>query len=82
MKYPDRQYRSQSDLPLFSQPFIAGDSRSPFNEAPIHDAALKSLGEGLYTIDINGLVTSMNQAAEQLVGFGPSPNCAARRCTT
>jgi PAS domain S-box-containing protein len=33
------------------------------------EAALKSLGEGLYTLDTNGLVTSMNPAAEELLGW-------------
>ncbi len=37
--------------------------------AEFDEAALKSLGEGLYTIDINGLVTSMNPAAEELFGW-------------
>ncbi|HYU45575.1 MAG TPA: PAS domain S-box protein [Terriglobales bacterium] len=33
------------------------------------EAAMKSLGEGLYTIDENGLVTTMNPAAEELFGW-------------
>ncbi|MBI5676419.1 MAG: PAS domain S-box protein, partial [Nitrospirae bacterium] len=33
------------------------------------EAALKSLGEGLYTIDDKGLVSSMNPAAEELFGW-------------
>ncbi len=37
--------------------------------AEFDEAALKSLGEGLYTIDTNGLVTSMNPAAEELFGW-------------
>jgi PAS domain S-box-containing protein len=37
--------------------------------AEFDEAALKSLGEGLYTIDSNGLVTSMNPAAEELFGW-------------
>ena len=37
--------------------------------ADFDEAALKSLGEGLYTIDTQGLVTSMNPAAEQLFGW-------------
>jgi PAS domain S-box-containing protein len=37
--------------------------------AEFDEAALKSLGEGLYTMDTNGLVTSMNPAAEELLGW-------------
>ncbi|HEX9111145.1 MAG TPA: PAS domain S-box protein [Terriglobales bacterium] len=37
--------------------------------AAFDEAAMKSLGEGLYTIDENGLVTSMNPAAEELFGW-------------
>ncbi len=37
--------------------------------AEFDEAALKSLGEGLYTMDTNGLVTSMNPAAEELFGW-------------
>jgi PAS domain S-box-containing protein len=37
--------------------------------ADFDEAALKSLGEGLYTLDTNGLVTSMNPAAEELFGW-------------
>jgi PAS domain S-box-containing protein len=37
--------------------------------AEFDEAALKSLGEGLFTIDTNGLVTSMNPAAEELFGW-------------
>ena len=37
--------------------------------AEFDEAALKSLGEGLYTTDTNGLVTSMNPAAEELFGW-------------
>ncbi|MBI5546490.1 MAG: PAS domain S-box protein [Deltaproteobacteria bacterium] len=33
------------------------------------EAAMRSLGEGLYTIDGSGLVTSMNPAAEELFGW-------------
>jgi len=37
--------------------------------AEFDEAALKSLGEGLITIDTGGLVTSMNPAAEKLFGW-------------
>ena len=37
--------------------------------AAFNQAALKSLGEGLYTIDCQGLVTFMNPAAEELFGW-------------
>jgi PAS domain S-box-containing protein len=37
--------------------------------AAFNEAALRSLGEGLYTIDDKGLVTSMNPAAEELFGW-------------
>src|SRR3974390_2156006 len=37
--------------------------------ATFNKAALKSLGEGLYTIDTQGLVTFMNPAAEELFGW-------------
>jgi PAS domain S-box-containing protein len=37
--------------------------------ATFNKAALKSLGEGLYTIDIQGLVTFVNPAAEELFGW-------------
>jgi PAS domain S-box-containing protein len=37
--------------------------------AAFDEAALKSLGEGLYTIDGQGLVTYMNPAAEELFGW-------------
>ncbi len=37
--------------------------------AAFNEAALKSLGEGLYTIDTQGLVTFMNPAAEELFGW-------------
>jgi PAS domain S-box-containing protein len=37
--------------------------------AEFDEAAFKSLGEGLYTMDTNGLVTSMNPAAEELFGW-------------
>ncbi len=37
--------------------------------AEFDEAALKSLGEGLYTVDTQGLVTSMNPAAEELFGW-------------
>jgi PAS domain S-box-containing protein len=37
--------------------------------AAFDEAALKSLGEGLYTLDTNGLVTSMNPAAEEIFGW-------------
>src|SRR5579863_2678403 len=37
--------------------------------AEFDEAALNSLGEGLYTIDTDGLVTSMNPAAEELLGW-------------
>ncbi len=37
--------------------------------ADFDEAAMKSLGEGLYTIDEKGLVTSMNPAAEELFGW-------------
>jgi PAS domain S-box-containing protein len=35
----------------------------------LHEAALRCLGEGLYTIDERGLVTSINPAAEELFGW-------------
>src|SRR5262245_3234330 len=34
-----------------------------------HDVVLATMVEGLYAVDANGLVTYMNQAAEQLLGF-------------
>jgi PAS domain S-box-containing protein len=37
--------------------------------AEFDEAVLKSLGEGLFTMDTNGLVTSMNPAAEELFGW-------------
>jgi PAS domain S-box-containing protein len=37
--------------------------------AEFDEAALKSIGEGLVTIDTDGLVTSMNPAAEELLGW-------------
>ncbi|MGO9547849.1 MAG: PAS domain S-box protein [Rhodomicrobium sp.] len=37
--------------------------------ATFNEAALKSLGEGLYAIDTQGLVTFMNPAAEELFGW-------------
>ena len=37
--------------------------------ATFNKAALKSLGEGLYTIDTQGLVTFINPAAEELFGW-------------
>lgn len=37
--------------------------------AAFDEAALKNLGEGLYTIDGQGLVTYMNPAAEELFGW-------------
>jgi PAS domain S-box-containing protein len=37
--------------------------------AAFDEAALKCLGEGLYTLDLNGLLTSMNPAAEELFGW-------------
>ncbi len=37
--------------------------------ATFSETALKCLGEGLYTIDGHGLVTSMNPAAEELFGW-------------
>lgn len=37
--------------------------------AAFAEAALKCLGEGLYTLDLNGLVASMNSAAEELLGW-------------
>ena len=37
--------------------------------AEFDEAALKSLGEGLYTVDTQGLVTSMNPSAEELFGW-------------
>jgi PAS domain S-box-containing protein len=37
--------------------------------AAFNQAALKSLGEGLYAIDCQGLVTFMNPAAEELFGW-------------
>lgn len=40
--------------------------------AEFDEVALKSIGEGLYTIDTDGLVTSTNPAAEELVGWTAS----------
>jgi PAS domain S-box-containing protein len=37
--------------------------------AAFNEGALRSLGEGVYTIDCQGLVTSMNPAAEELFGW-------------
>jgi PAS domain S-box-containing protein len=37
--------------------------------AAFNETALKCLGEGVYTIDDQGLVTSMNPAAEELFGW-------------
>jgi len=34
-----------------------------------YDTVLNSMVEGLYTVDINGLVVSMNPAAERLLGW-------------
>src|SRR5438094_7537575 len=33
------------------------------------EAVMKNMGEGLYTVDAQGLVTSMNPAAEKLLGW-------------
>ena len=33
------------------------------------EAVMLNMGEGLYTVDVQGLVTSMNPAAERLVGW-------------
>lgn len=33
------------------------------------EAVMKNMGEGLYTVDVQGLVTSMNPAAEKLFGW-------------
>src|SRR5438876_2801851 len=33
------------------------------------EAVMKNMGEGLYTVDAQGLVTSMNPAAEKLFGW-------------
>lgn len=33
------------------------------------EAVMRNMGEGLYTVDANGLVTSMNPAAEKLFGW-------------
>src|SRR5579872_891129 len=42
---------------------------APRRAAEFDEAALKSLGEGIYTTDTNGLVTSMNSAADELFGW-------------
>jgi len=46
--------------------------------AEFDEAALKSLGEGLYTTDTNGLVTSMNPAAEELFGWRFAELCGKK----
>ena len=37
--------------------------------AAFNEAVVSNMGEGLYTVDSNGLVTSMNSAAEKLFGW-------------
>src|SRR5215210_3523736 len=42
------------------------------------EAVMLNMGEGLYTVDAKGLVTSMNPAAEQLFGWTMEELCGRR----
>ncbi len=43
-------------------------AQEAMEQAAFHHAVMANMGEGLYTVDVQGLVTYMNEAAERLFG--------------
>lgn len=61
----DRVLRAKVDVLIT----LAKHQRDLYRALEFAEAAMKSLGEGLYTVDDQGRVTSMNPAAEEMFGW-------------